>query len=156
MTARTSPETFWPRVNRGGPEDCWEWQGSTRSDGYGRINNCGRRDGVHRVAYQYEVGPIPEGLVIDHLCRNRACCNPAHLEPVTPGENARRGVLGQHMKEKAARQTHCRHGHEYTPENTYRNPSSGRRQCRTCHTAYMREYLPEYRKTYVRPRRCKK
>lgn len=73
--------------------ECWEWQG-TRRGGYGRVKILGRLQEAHRASYEYHIGPIPAGLVIDHLCRNRACINPKHLEPVTGLENIRRGEAG--------------------------------------------------------------
>lgn len=103
--------------------DCWNWPARVDRDGYGRVMWNGRSCLAHRVAYEVMSGPIPDGLQLDHLCRNRACVNPAHLEPVTQAENAARGVY--------ARQTHCVAGHEYTPENTYLRPN-GNRDCRAC------------------------
>lgn len=105
--------------------DCWQWRGAPRN-GYGVMSVGNRLNYVHRVVYEATVAPIPDGLVIDHLCRNPLCCNPDHLEVVTRGENVRRGDRGPGL-----RVTACRHGHAYTPENTYINPR-GHRSCRTC------------------------
>lgn len=113
---------------------CWEWNGATNNRGYGVVQ-MGRGIGialVHRVVYEAFVGPIPEGLTIDHLCANSTCVNPQHLEAVTKSENVRRQWQAgradpmRHNREK----THCPRGHPYDDANTYRN--AGRRSCRAC------------------------
>ena len=74
------------------PEPCWVWTGRLNRNGYGRIRWAGKEPVVHRLAYTLLVAPIPRTLLLDHLCRNRGCCNPAHLEPVTPRTNTIRGT----------------------------------------------------------------
>lgn len=121
------------RVNFGGP--CWEYEGSLDQKGYGWISwrESGRSftRRAHRVVYEGLVRPLDEGETLDHLCRNRACVDPDHLEPVTVGENVLRGYSPPALN---ARRTHCVNGHELTPDNVYRRPSRPEhRSCRTCH-----------------------
>lgn len=118
-----------------GPMDtpCWVWIASKTSAGYGECSYSGNTRGLaHRAIYEEMVGPIPEGLTIDHLCANTLCVNAAHLEPVTLAENTRRQWAdGRASPNKRQRdKTHCIRGHEFTEENTYRN--RGRRHCRAC------------------------
>lgn len=108
-------------------DGCWEWTGSHNGQGYGRFYLDGKKVYTHRYAYEQTNGPIPDGLVIDHLCRNPKCCNPEHLEPVTVSENALRGLTG---KTERRLKTHCKRGHEYNTENTAIR--AGKRFCRAC------------------------
>lgn len=120
------------------PGDCWLWRGSgSGGQGkafYGRVRRDGRGLYLHRVAYELLVGSIPDGLQLDHLCRQTACCNPEHLEPVTCLTNARRG-------EKATK-TRCLRGHPLSGPNLYlsAHPKGYRRVCRECRDAYMAEW----------------
>lgn len=109
---------------------CWLWTGSINSQGYGRLKWAGRQVQAHRAAYEELVGPIPDGLTIDHLCRVRNCVNPAHLEPVTQRENTLRGTCPAAMQ---ARQERCKNNHSLSPENTY--VWRRMRRCRTCRNA---------------------
>lgn len=124
----TDEERFWPKVSRS--DGCWEWTGSCFiPQGYGRFWMGGTKYvRAHRFAYELLVGPIPDGLVLDHLCRNRKCVRPDHLEPVTQGENVLRGVG---LPAVNVAKTHCIHGHEFTEANTYRCGNA--RNCRACH-----------------------
>jgi len=115
-------ERFWEKVEK--TETCWNWTAAV-TRGYGRFFPKGKPEQAHRVAYELLVGPIPEGLTIDHLCFNTLCVNPDHLEPVTLSENVRR----MH----AARATdHCPRGHEFTAENTRLSKGGKSRHCRQC------------------------
>lgn len=116
----TAKERFWRRVVK--TDGCWNWIGATL-EGYGTFH--ARR--AHRMAYEMLVGPIPGGLHLDHLCRNRACVNPAHLEPVTLAENIRRG--------ERAMKTTCPRGHPY---DVFRR---GERKCSICHREECKRWL---------------
>ncbi len=125
----------------GSHDDCWHWLGSKCSKGYGRFWLDGRWVRAHRVAYELLVGPIPPGLVLDHLCRQRDCCRPSHLEPCSILENIRRGQAGEHQRRKI----HCPQGHRYDGENllVFRRRSGRRagrteRICLTCKRARAR------------------
>lgn len=123
------PERFWPKVNKNGPNGCWLWTASL-TRGYGVFHMGGGASNMayaHRVAYEWLVGPIPEGLVIDHLCRNPACVNPDHLEPVTNRENILRG---EGASARNARKTHCDLGHPLSGDNLV--PGARVRKCLTC------------------------
>jgi HNH endonuclease len=145
---RDLADRWWLRVNRDAPGGCWEWIGAKWARGYGIFIQPGTQKhlAAHRWGYEHLVGPIPEGLELDHLCRNRSCVNPAHLEPVTHLENVRRGLVrlnGQREREK----THCPAGHLYDEKNTHVN-DRGWRRCRACNAAQTRR-----RKAAARDRR---
>jgi hypothetical protein len=131
----TREERFWKKVEK--TETCWLWTGGKTKRGYGTFFIGNRRhDMAYRYAYEMLVGPIPDGLEIDHLCRNPLCVNPAHLEAVTHRENMLRGET---TAAAHSRKTHCPQGHEYTPANTYVT-SRGERICRACRREHDRRY----------------
>jgi len=121
---------FWPKVEK--TDGCWNWIAGKNAHGYGAIAaGQGKNKSMlraHRVAWELTNGPIPEGLQLDHLCRNRAYVNPAHLEPVTQRENMLRGegVTGTN-----SRKTHCKNGHSLSDALMHLKP--GWRRCRECH-----------------------
>lgn len=135
-------ERFWAKVEK--TDGCWLWRGNLSPAGYGQTYSPATRQTAlaHRITYQALVGPIPEGLVLDHLCRTPACCNPAHLEPVTGEENFRRSPIWVGNK------THCPQGHPYAGANLRHKPDGGRR-CREC---YRQRAEAARRERGVRPR----
>ena len=108
---------------------CWEWTANRNQGGYGVAWLNGRHEKAHRAVYTLLRSGIAPGMQLDHLCRNRGCVNPGHLDPVSARENTRRSPIAPGAINGA--KTHCKRGHEFTPENTYKNGPSGR-QCRTC------------------------
>lgn len=138
MTTNANGRTFRQRLLSRliiDPSGCILWTGSINNCGYGRITANGQSRYVHRLVWELFVGPVPDGLQLDHLCRVRHCANVAHLEPVSPRENVLRGDT---FAAAYALKTHCPHGHEYTPANTKIN--RGRRFCRTCARITERHY----------------
>lgn len=123
---------FWSNVDKS--EGCWSWTGYRNALGYG-VGGKGPGKAYSKYAhvrsYQMLVGEVPDGMELDHLCRNPSCVNPAHLDPVTHQENVRRGLHGRVR-------THCPQGHPYDEANTY--IYNGRSHCRTCNRAASKRY----------------
>ena len=140
---------FWSKVQK--TDSCWIWTGSKRY-GYGFFGSNYEHRQAHRFSWELHRGPIPEGLQIDHLCRNPSCVNPEHLEPVTQRENILRGVGAT---AKLAKQTHCKNGHPLSGDNLYlRKGAFGfERICRICKKAYFAEWKaahPDYWRKHER------
>ena len=129
-------ERFWDKVERL-DDGCWLWTASTYGHGYGQFGQDGRKFAAHRIAYELLVGPIPQGLVLDHLCRVRHCVNPAHLRPCTNRENVlAEGSLS--VAKRRAEQKTCAAGHPFDEINTYLRGTH--RYCRPCRAEREREY----------------
>jgi len=141
-------ERFWPKVSRGADNECWEWLAYRDRDGYGQFNDGTTQTSAHRFAYRLLVGAIPRELVIDHLCENRGCVNPAHMELVPPRVNALRG--SRTLAAIAEAKTHCVHGHRFSPENTGRD-GRGARVCRACRRVNSRRWYERQRAERLRP-----
>lgn len=130
------PRTLLNRIVISEAEACWEWTGSTNQN-YGIFEIKGKEIRIHRFIYELMVGPIPKELTIDHLCRNRRCVNPVHLEVVTRKENTLRGVGPTAINAKA---THCKYGHPFDKKNTRRAKCGSKgRVCRKCVARWARE-----------------
>lgn len=129
----TDLQRFLEKVDTSG--DCWLWTACSQDGGYGRFRAKGETHQAHRLAYEHYIGPIPDGLEIDHLCRVRGCVNPAHLEAVTHAENVRRGNSGINNRSKVK----CAQGHDYAGANLWIHPS-GKRVCRKCKAEWQRAY----------------
>ena len=135
----TPAKRFWDKVDR--TAGCWNWLGSAVKTGYGQIWYQGRLVLAHRFAYELLRGPIPKGFEIDHLCHNKSCVNPIHLEVVTRSENVRRGWKVNIPPN--SRKTHCLRGHALTPDNIY--DEHGKRKCRQCRVLRDRERKARHR-----------
>ena len=116
------------------PEGCFEWVRAKTGDGYGEIRFEGPVQKVHRVVWSNFVGPIPDDLEIDHLCRNRACANLDHLEPVPHVINSQRGTAGEKARAWSLSKTHCPQGHSYEGDNLVMEKVHGRGEIRRCAT----------------------
>ena len=130
---------------------CWQWTGCINKDGYGMFNLNRKMMTSHRIAYRLFKDEIPKGLQVDHLCRNRSCVNPDHLELVTNQENAIRGITG--MNNWQNRKTHCKRGHELKSPNLLKSGiKRGWRQCRICHNIWQVERLHKIKNGEWQPR----
>jgi hypothetical protein len=121
-------ERFWSYVDVQSDTECWNWLGGTVKGRYGKFKVNGKHVGAHRLAYELLVGDIPQGLELDHVCRNTLCVNPNHLEPVTHKVNVLRGFS---FSAHQSRQTHCKRGHGLSGDNLYIRPD-GHRSCKEC------------------------
>jgi hypothetical protein len=131
--------------DRGHSTPCWIWQQGLTEKGYGDCSFNGRHTRSHRIAYAAFVGAIPDGLQIDHLCRVKECCNPAHLEAVTNDENHRRSVpfRADYQRE------FCSRGHALTDDNRIFRMRDGKlikSGCLTCRREYARNYMRDFHK----------
>ena len=133
------PVRFWGKVVVWQHDEmqgkCWTWRRSLDPEGYGQTNRRSQHVKAHRRAWEALVGPIPDGIHLDHLCRNRACVRPAHLDPVTCRENVLRGIG---PSARNARKTHCASGHPFSGSNL-RIISRGKRECVICRRVWNRE-----------------
>lgn len=139
-------QRFWDKVDRRGPQDCWEWTAAKDARGYGRVGSKRpRTELAHRVAYRLTKGEIPSGMLVCHSCDNPPCCNPEHLFVGTDADNNK----DMHTKGRDANQhtgrTECQRGHAFDFTNTYID-SRGHRVCRACAAMHHRRYKEEKRR----------
>lgn len=147
MVERNAEARFWSKVNK--TETCWLWTRPLNPSGYAYFKLERRDQLVHRVSYEWAYGPIPDGLVLDHLCRVRHCVRPDHLEAVTQQVNILRG---DGLAAAEVKRTHCPRGHPYDEDNT-RPDGHGHRRCRQCHRDSDRERMRRIRAA-ERQNRC--
>lgn len=138
----TVQERFWARVDKSG--DCWLWTGYRMPDGYGRVSlEWGQMRLTHRLSYEWAFGEIPNGMYVCHHCDNPACVRPDHLFIGTQQDNmsdaSRKNRIKSPLCEAFKSRTHCKHGHEYTVENTYIKPNDSARCCRECLRQHQRD-----------------
>lgn len=142
-TSQQRQKLFYEKVEINEETDCWEWCATIDPNGYGKFYDGTYLAPAHRYSYRMHLGEVLPTLQIDHLCRNRKCVNPTHLEMVTAKENIRRGT--QNLKGVTSKiKTHCKNGHEFTEENTVMQKNYGRyggwsRCCRTCQRKFVIE-----------------
>lgn len=136
MRRQNTAVDFWANVEK--TATCWLWKGKPSKQGYGTVRFQGRTWGAHTLAWTLTHGPIPKGKEPDHICRNRLCVRPElpHLELVTHQVNVLRGIGPTAAN---AKKTHCKRGHEFSPENTYQTPDG--KGCRICRRAYIRDWM---------------
>lgn len=128
--ARKIQRAFWSRVDIRGKAECWNWHSARMHNGYGVACVGKARVAAHRVAYMITIGEIPPGLDLDHLCRNRQCVNPTHLEPVTRRENLQRSALT--LTGRNVRKTHCVRGHDLSTAPIRPRKAGPKRVCQEC------------------------
>lgn len=131
---------FWSKIDMSDHSDdeCWYWKGNTNDKGYGRLYVNGKQMYAHRHSYLIHRGHIPQGLTIDHLCRNTSCVNPSHMELVTSKENTLRGECPSAQNK---RKTHCKNGHELSGNNLYIRPDGRGRHCNICKKIAKDKYI---------------
>lgn len=132
MLPSTVPARMASKIQRDPETGCWRWTGARDSRGYGNVRVGRGVRKAHRIIYELVRGPIDSTLDCDHLCRQRSCVRPSHIEPVPHKVNVRRGAARTVPAARQRAKTHCPRGHAYNWENTYVQPSTGGRCCRTC------------------------